>query len=96
MALMRVKLPNTGQSGWAKSFAGVKGAMMSDSVYRMNATALRSVASVLNAVPAGAQGLHVPDLYTWLQRLMTMATAEGLYGRANPLRKKPELLHNIW
>lgn len=40
--------------------------------------------------------LHVPNVYLWLRRHGTMATAEALYGRTNPLRQDPSLIDTLW
>ncbi|KAH7014196.1 cytochrome P450 [Microdochium trichocladiopsis] len=74
--------------------AAIKPAMMGQNLLRMNLSALNYVADQLNAVGDGE--LNVDNVYMWLRELMTMATAEGLYGHQNPLREQPELSHHLW
>lgn len=95
MAIMRVKSSKDNQSGWTKSIAGFPGAMRGQNLYKTNDRALKSIAATMNAVDDDQTGQHVPDLWRWLEEFITMATAEGLYGQANPMRTKPELIHNL-
>lgn len=95
MSIMRVKSPKDNQSGWTRSIAGFPGAMRGQNLYRTNDRALKSIATTMNAVDDHQFGQHVPDLWRWLEEFITMATAEGLYGQANPMRTKPELIHNL-
>lgn len=73
----------------------LKAALAGQHLFRMNVKALNYVAERLNAIdPAG--GLEVENLYDWLRQLMTMATAEALYGAQNPARKEPGILDAEW
>ncbi|KXJ87529.1 cytochrome P450, partial [Microdochium bolleyi] len=74
--------------------AAIKPAMMGQNLFRMNVRALDHVADKLNELGSGT--LRVENVYDWLRELMTMATAEGLYGHQNPLRDQPELAHHLW
>jgi len=67
--------------------------MSGDSVYRMNAAALRDFASMLNRVRPGAD-LHVPHVYDWLQDTVAVATMKAMFGEKNPMT--PEALDLIW
>ncbi|KAJ1323902.1 cholesterol 7alpha-monooxygenase [Microdochium nivale] len=78
----------------AKSMAATKPAMMGQNLFRMNLRALNHVADKLNEL--GGEALEVDNVYMWLRDLMTMATAEGLYGQQNPFRDQPGLTHHLW
>jgi hypothetical protein len=72
-----VRLRGTGtmeESIATKTMVAMKNSMMGQHLYRMNVRALTHVASRLNEIDE--KGLDVPDLYSWLRSLMTMATAE--------------------
>ena len=72
----------------------MKPAMMGPNLYRMNVRALSNVSTLLNGI--GPEGLHVSNVYLWLRDVMTMATMEGLYGKANPMRQDPTLIDSLW
>jgi hypothetical protein len=72
----------------------IKPAMNGQNLYRMNVRALSYVAGRLDAT--AADGLRVDNLYLWLRGLMTMATAEALYGSHNPLRNDESLIEALW
>jgi hypothetical protein len=64
---------------------------------RMNANALRYVASHLEGVcTSSGEEIVVPSVYRWTRDLMTLATCQALYGPGNPLAKDPSLLEDIW
>ncbi|KAK3315037.1 cytochrome P450 [Apodospora peruviana] len=72
----------------------IHGAMLGEHLHKMNATALKYIAERLDQI--GTQPLKVDNLYMWTRQLVTMATAEALYGHANPAREAPEFLDDIW
>lgn len=72
----------------------IKAAMQGDNLFNMNAKALGYIAGKLNEIDN--DGERVGNLYTWLRDFMTMATAEGIYGRENPLKKDPGLVDALW
>lgn len=65
-------------------------------INRMNANALRYIASHLEGVCAAGEEFVVPNVFLWTRDLMTQATCEALYGPGNPMRKNPSLLEDIW
>lgn len=69
--------------------------MAGQNLYRMNLRALVYVAERINAI--GEDGLAIENVYLWLRDMMTMATAEALYGRReNPLAKDASLMDTFW
>jgi hypothetical protein len=82
-----------------KFVIAIQGAMGREHVHPMNAAALNYyVADELNAIGGshGREALEVPNLYFWLRRLMSIATAEALYGPENPLCKNENLVDDFW
>lgn len=77
-----------------ETMAAIKVAMTGQNLYRMNVSALTFIATRLNTF---GPTVDVPNLYRWLRELMTMATAEALYGPSNnPLREDPSLIDALW
>ncbi|KAF9878224.1 prostacyclin synthase [Colletotrichum karsti] len=76
-------------------FEGIHAAMTPRNVRRMNANALRHVAKVLEDIPDG-KAFESANFYVWVRDLMTIATAEALYGPENPIRKDESLLEQVW
>ncbi|KAB5518657.1 cytochrome P450 [Coniochaeta sp. 2T2.1] len=72
----------------------IKSAMQGEHLARMSNTALRYVAGQLNAMDD--HGWRMSNLYLGLRDFMTMATAEGLWGEGNPVRKDASLIDAIW
>ncbi len=64
-----------------------------DTLYQMNAAALKDVAATLNGIDP-ERGLHVPDTFLWLRDLMSMATMKALFGEKNPMA--PETVSYLW
>ncbi|RGP74625.1 prostacyclin synthase [Fusarium sporotrichioides] len=76
-------------------FAAIHPAMTGDHLHRMNANALNYISKDINNI--GGQGnLEQANLWLWLRDLVTMATAEALYGSKNPLRQDHGLLDDVW
>ncbi|KAK0648019.1 cytochrome P450 [Cercophora newfieldiana] len=73
----------------------IKSAMQGEHLYRMNVKALGYIAKNLNE-EVGEEGWKVGSLYGWLRDFMTMATAEGVYGRENPIRGRQDLVDALW
>ncbi|KAH8658365.1 cytochrome P450 [Xylariales sp. PMI_506] len=94
MSRIRGSVDHTASSMSGDIMAGMKTTLMGQPLYRMNVTALKYVASILNSV--NQNGFEIPDVYLWLRKVMTLATAEGLYGAKSPLRDDPSLLDNLW
>ena len=57
--------------------------LLGDNLLRMNISALADVAKTLNAVRPGA-GLDVPDVFSWIQTVLTVASTRALFGNNNP------------
>ncbi|KAJ0359266.1 hypothetical protein COL154_008410 [Colletotrichum chrysophilum] len=76
-------------------FDGIHAGMTPTNVRRMNANALRYVAKVLEDIPAG-EAFETTNFFLWVRNLMTLATAEALYGPANPLAKDASLMEEVW
>ncbi|KAF5023470.1 hypothetical protein F66182_4470 [Fusarium sp. NRRL 66182] len=77
-------------------FQVIHPAMTGDHLHRMNANALRYVSKELDSIGDARNPFKTPNLWLWLRDLMTMATAEALYGPENPLMKEPSLLRDLW
>ncbi|KAF6816519.1 hypothetical protein CSOJ01_02901 [Colletotrichum sojae] len=75
-------------------FEGIHVAMTPSNVRRMNANALRYVAEVL--AKTGDKPFETSNAFLWVRNLITMATADALYGHENPLKKDPGLLDELW
>ncbi|KAF6835514.1 hypothetical protein CMUS01_05738 [Colletotrichum musicola] len=75
-------------------FEGIHVAMTPSNVRRMNANALRYVAEVL--AKTGDEPFETSNAFLWIRDLITMATADALYGHENPLKKDPSLLDELW
>lgn len=71
----------------------IHGALLGDSLSRMNAAALREIAGVLNTVPSDG-GLRIESGFLWMRELMAMATLNAMFGRNNPLSKDD--LEDLW
>ncbi|KAL4768993.1 hypothetical protein BDW60DRAFT_210401 [Aspergillus nidulans var. acristatus] len=41
-------------------------------------------------------GFAIPDLYSWMQTVGTVATIEALYGSENPIAAKQGLVDDVW
>lgn len=76
-------------------FAVLHPAMTGDHIHRMNATALNCIAKDINSIGEGNNMEHA-NLWLWLRDVVTMATAEALYGPDNPMRQEPSLLNDLW
>jgi hypothetical protein len=76
-------------------FAAIHPAMTGDHIHRMNANALNCISKDINKI-GGHGDLEHANLWIWLRDLVTMATAEALYGSENPLRQEPSLLDDLW
>jgi len=87
------KGPNTYTT---ETVAAIKSSLTGQGLYRMNAAMLAYVASQLNAIGAGDEGLRVPSMWLWMRDMMTMATVEAFYGHANPFRADPAGLDALW
>lgn len=57
--------------------------LLGENLRRMNVGALADVARTLNAIRPGA-GLDVPDVFSWLQTVLIMATTKALFGKNSP------------
>ncbi|KAK2043622.1 cytochrome P450 [Colletotrichum somersetense] len=77
-------------------FEGIHQSMAADNLHRMNANALAYVSDALDDVCKGSEAYEATNLFAWMRDLMTMATAEALYGPHNPLRKDASLMEDIW
>ncbi|KAK2057169.1 hypothetical protein LY76DRAFT_516842 [Colletotrichum caudatum] len=77
-------------------FEGIHQSMAADNLHRMNANALAYVSDALDDVCKGSEAYETTSLFAWTRDLMTMATAEALYGPHNPLRKDASLMEDIW
>lgn len=78
----------------AEFFEGIHAAMTPTNVRRMNANALRYVAEVLSKT--GDKPFETSNSFIWVRDLITIATADALYGPENPLKKDPSLLNELW
>uniref|UniRef100_A0A0B7KRF5 Prostacyclin synthase n=1 Tax=Bionectria ochroleuca TaxID=29856 RepID=A0A0B7KRF5_BIOOC len=78
----------------SKMMSAIKPTMTGQNLHRMNAEALKYIGSCINNI--GGEGLNVPNAYRWLRELMTLATAEAIYGVENPFMKDPTLLNALW
>ncbi|KAL6916366.1 hypothetical protein FSHL1_007814 [Fusarium sambucinum] len=76
-------------------FAAIHPAMTGDHIHRMNANALNYISNDINKI-SGYGKLEHANLWLWLRDLVTMATAEALYGSKNPLRHDNSLLDDVW
>ncbi|KZL75264.1 prostacyclin synthase [Colletotrichum tofieldiae] len=77
-------------------FDGIHKSMNADNLHRMNANALAYVSGALDDVCKGSEAFETTNLFVWVRDLMTMATAEALYGPHNPMRKDASLMHDAW
>lgn len=80
----------------SEAMAGIKTGLMAPALYRTNDALLSYVASQLNAIGAGGEGLHLPSIWIWMRDMMSMATMEAFFGRDNPFRADPTSLESIW
>ncbi|KAK0635126.1 cytochrome P450 [Bombardia bombarda] len=81
----------------------IHASLTGDHLAKMNLVALNNhVAFFLNKVipPTSFSAcLEIPDLYAHLKTLVTLATADGLYGpdpATNPFRARPSLIDDLW
>lgn len=65
-----------------------------DYINKMNGTALKYITKELSAI--GKDEIVIDNAYVWVRDLMTMATAEALYGSANPMRQHRGLVNDLW
>lgn len=66
-----------------------------DSLNELTLSTLNSVADTLNAV--GDDGLNIPNIYMWLRQVMSLATAEGLFGhKHNPYGEDLGVIDAQW
>lgn len=63
------------------------------SLLDMNARVLSSAARFLNTIDAEEQPR---SLYRWMRDSLTLATADAIYGRQNPVEDDPKLIDNLW
>ncbi|GKT50810.1 25-hydroxycholesterol 7-alpha-hydroxylase [Colletotrichum spaethianum] len=77
-------------------FDGIHKSMTADNLHRMNANALAYVSNALDNVCKGSAAFEATNFFVWVRDLMTMATAEALYGPNNPLRKDASLMEDTW
>jgi hypothetical protein len=57
--------------------------------------AAKTVSEILSSDNIG-DGFAIPDLYSWMQTVGTVATTEALYGSENPIAAKQGLLYDVW
>lgn len=65
-------------------------------LHATNARALNFISGRLEGMGADGKTLEIPNLYLWVQELMTVATTEALFGAENPFKKNPGLVEDIW
>ncbi|TDZ37779.1 7-alpha-hydroxycholest-4-en-3-one 12-alpha-hydroxylase [Colletotrichum trifolii] len=72
-----------------------KPAFAGEQLERHNLTALNRYAEAINSTQPG-QPLELSSLYLWLQTVVTVASAETLYGDMNPLKTGSTLVNDVW
>lgn len=77
-------------------FEGIHVAMTAKYLHRMNANALSYISDSLNGLCKGGEPYECTNFFIWVRDLMTMATAEALYGPGNPFRKDASLMRDTW
>ncbi|KAK0714087.1 cytochrome P450 [Lasiosphaeria miniovina] len=58
--------------------------LQGENMSRLARTALGALADTLNSVDNAAGGIPVPNLYRWLQTLVSQTTSKALWGEHNP------------
>lgn len=94
VAMMRTDAPGEHGPLQVALHTATKASLRGRAMTPMNQKAIERLVHVLNQ--AHEDGLQIPDLFLWVQDLVTYATACALFGKAHPLGENDDLMKALW